>query len=231
MPMKISELSQASQVPVPTIKFYIREGLLPPGRRTARNQADYTESHVERLALIRALREAAALPIETIANVLRAADNAKEDFIIAAIDALERPRQVAVEVSPVLQRAAEQALLALAKRRKWQIKPEDVSLRDAARAIAVAKLSFTPESEERALDVYADAADRLAQYEIPTDWAPADSPNAALRYAVVGTVLFEPFILALRRMAHVARTRELSQGKTRAATAEPGRGKRRAPRG
>src|SRR5688572_21366531 len=98
--MKISELSQTTQVPVPTIKFYIREGLLPPGERTARNQADYGVNHVERLALIRALREAGALPIETIASVLRAADSAKDDFTIAAIDALERPHQVQVEISP-----------------------------------------------------------------------------------------------------------------------------------
>jgi len=225
--MKISELSQTTQVPVPTIKFYIREGLLPAGERTARNQADYGQSHVERLALIRALREAAALPIETIANVLRAADAAKEHFIIAAIDALERPHQVAVEISPALQRSAEQALLALAKRRNWQVKPEDVSLRDAARALAVAKLSFTPESEERALDVYADSVERLAHYEIPADWAPADSPDAALRYAVVGTVLFEPFILALRRMAHVARTRQLSQAETKATAPRATKGKPR----
>lgn len=209
--MKISELSQTTQVPVPTIKFYIREGLLPPGERTARNQAEYGASHVERLALIRALREAGALPIETIANVLRAADTAKEDFTIAAIDALENSRQVQVEVSLAQQRDAEQKLLALAKRRKWDVRPDDVSLRDAARAAAIAKLSFKAENEERALDVYANAVDGLADFEIPADWAPAASPNAALRYVVLGTVLFEPFILALRRMAHVARTRQLSK--------------------
>jgi DNA-binding transcriptional MerR regulator len=213
--MKISELSHNTQVPVPTIKFYIREGLLPPGERTARNQADYGQNHVERLALIRALREAAALPIETIANVLRAADAAKEDFTIAAIDALERPLQVQVDVSPAHQRAAVQALLAMAKRRKWEVRPDDISLRDAARAAAVAKLSFKAKDEEHAFDVYAEAVERLAEYEIPADWAPAQSPNAALRYAVLGTVLFEPFILALRRMAHVARTRQVREGANR----------------
>ena len=32
--MKISQLSQASGVPVATIKFYLREELLPPGEST-----------------------------------------------------------------------------------------------------------------------------------------------------------------------------------------------------
>ena len=37
--MRISELSTASGVPVPTLKFYLREGLLPPGDAIAVNQA------------------------------------------------------------------------------------------------------------------------------------------------------------------------------------------------
>ena len=37
--MRISELSSVTGVPVPTIKYYIREGLLPRGERTAANQA------------------------------------------------------------------------------------------------------------------------------------------------------------------------------------------------
>src|SRR5687768_16041003 len=117
--MKISALSRAANVPVPTIKFYIREGLLAPGERTAKNQAEYHELHVSRLALIRAMREAAGLSIETIARVLRAAEAAKDDFVIAAIDALERPAQVATDVTAEGQREAGEAMHALAKRRSW----------------------------------------------------------------------------------------------------------------
>src|SRR5258706_6576622 len=93
--MKVSELSEKTGVPLPSIKFYIREGLLPAGVRTGRNQSDYGASHVERLALIRSLREDAGLPVETIARALRAADAAKRKAalsgIVAAIDALVRP--------------------------------------------------------------------------------------------------------------------------------------------
>jgi hypothetical protein len=40
---------------------------------------------------------------------------------------------------------------------------------------------------------------QIAQFEI--DNLPTDSPTAAVRYVVLGTVLIEPLILALRRLA------------------------------
>ncbi len=46
--MRISELSRRSGVSIPTIKYYLRDGLLPAGRATAANQADYDEDHLRR---------------------------------------------------------------------------------------------------------------------------------------------------------------------------------------
>lgn len=40
--MRISELSDVTGVSVATIKYYLREELVPPGERTAPNQADYS---------------------------------------------------------------------------------------------------------------------------------------------------------------------------------------------
>lgn len=65
-------------------------------------------------------------------------------------------------------------------------------------------------------------------HEIPADWAPEASRDAALRYAVLGTVLFEPFVLALRRMAHCAHTRAAMRAVSAGATRE--RAKRPAPK-
>ncbi|MEY4514947.1 MAG: hypothetical protein RLZZ450_7069 [Pseudomonadota bacterium] len=131
-----------------------------------------------------------------------------EDFVIAAVNALERLTQLAVDASTESFVAAEQILLRLIKRRGWRIEREDGSLPYASKALAVVLGSFMPE-DERALDVYAEAAELVAQHEIPNDWAPEANPDAALRYAVLGTVLFEPLILALRRMANVARSRKV----------------------
>jgi DNA-binding transcriptional MerR regulator len=48
-------LSAQTGIPVATIKFYLRGNLLHPGVRTAVTPAQYEQSHVARLRLIRAL--------------------------------------------------------------------------------------------------------------------------------------------------------------------------------
>ena len=53
--MRISELSTRSGVPVPTIKYYLREGLVPEGVRSSPTQAEYDDVHLQRLRVIRAL--------------------------------------------------------------------------------------------------------------------------------------------------------------------------------
>src|SRR3978361_1872538 len=73
--MRISELAQRSGLPVATIKFYLREGLLPPGSPVSRTQAEYGDAHLERLRLIRALRDIADLPVATVGKVLAAVDD------------------------------------------------------------------------------------------------------------------------------------------------------------
>jgi len=207
--MKISELSQATQVPVPTIKFYIREGLVAAGQRTARNQADYGTAHIERLALIRALQDA-GLRLETIARVIRAAETATEHFLISAIDALERPVHSEVDPASPVYAEAQHQVLALIKRQGWKLHATDISVRDAIKALTVVRHSF-PHEEDSRLDRYAQAAEMLAVHEIPDGLEESMASDAALRYALLGTVLLEPFILSLRRMAHVARTRKMAK--------------------
>jgi DNA-binding transcriptional MerR regulator len=235
--MKISELSERSGIPLPTIKFYIREGILPPGRRTARNQADYTEEHVERLLLVRALRDDAGLPITTIASAMKAADSAPEEFVGAAIDALQRPSTARVdETSPEFERAMTD-VLGLVRESGWDLEPNNIAVRDVARAWTIVGRSY-PSDGPDVLRPYLEIADRIAKCEIPDSWQPEAAPNATLRYAVLGTVLFEPVILAFRRMAHTARARELERReKTRHASSGPraekkpeGRRKKRRPK-
>ncbi len=73
--MRISELSRHSGVPIATIKFYLREGLLPSGVHTARNQAEYDESHVTRLVFLRTLTSIGQLSLSSVREVLAAVEN------------------------------------------------------------------------------------------------------------------------------------------------------------
>ena len=69
--LRIGELADRSGVSVATIKFYIREGLLPPPPvKTGRTMGYYDEAYLERLLLIRKLREEHYLPLRAIRFLL-----------------------------------------------------------------------------------------------------------------------------------------------------------------
>ena len=55
--MKISELSLHTDTPAPTIRYYLREGLLPEPIRTSRNMAYYTTEHLTRLLKIQEMKK------------------------------------------------------------------------------------------------------------------------------------------------------------------------------
>jgi DNA-binding transcriptional MerR regulator len=68
--LRIGELAEASEVPVPTIKHYLREGLLPEPVKTSRNMAYYPPEFVDRIRLIKRLQEERFMPLKAIRAVL-----------------------------------------------------------------------------------------------------------------------------------------------------------------
>jgi DNA-binding transcriptional MerR regulator len=102
--MKIGELAEASGVPVPTIKHYLREGLLPEGLKTSRNMAYYPPELVGRIRLIKQLQEERFMPLRAIKAVLdEDPERARtllelEDNILERALAAERTRTGAAEV-------------------------------------------------------------------------------------------------------------------------------------
>jgi DNA-binding transcriptional MerR regulator len=210
--MKMAELSRRSGASVATIKYYIREGLLPAGTRTAPNQADYDATHVERIELIRALRDVAGLPIATIRQALDAIGQPPADapdHLTVAFRALGAQLNIPAGEEADYKRAADRIDTAIA-RLGWTVDPEAVARADLIRAVVAIDRHFPGGVSEDALARYAHAAQQLADFEIPDAWDPVGAPTDALRYAVLGTVLFEPVILALRRLAHLDRHRRLA---------------------
>jgi Cd(II)/Pb(II)-responsive transcriptional regulator len=67
--MKISELGRATGVDVETIRFYEKEGLLPPPAREANGYRSYGHEHLERLAFIRHCR-ALDIPLAEVQRLL-----------------------------------------------------------------------------------------------------------------------------------------------------------------
>jgi len=209
--MRMAELSRASGIPTATIKYYLREGLLPGGETTAPNQARYGQHHIDRLSLIRALREAAGLPITTIGRVLTAMDahqpGASPEHLTIAVGEMSEPLVVPDGETGDYDRA-ESDLGDLVDELGWNVDRDSPGHDDAVRSL-VAIHRYLPGliSDPKQLRPYGLAVRGLADVEIPDDFDPAADPAATLRFSVLGTALFEPLILALRKPAHVDRIR------------------------
>ncbi len=86
--VKISDLARLSGVPSPTIKHYMREGLLPePHQRTSRNMAYYDARLADRVKIIKELQHERFLPLKLIGDLLEPAPSAQ---IRADLDELQR---------------------------------------------------------------------------------------------------------------------------------------------
>jgi len=72
--MKMKELERETGVGRETIRYYIREGLLPEPVRPKRNVASYGQEHVDRLKLIRRLQQERFLPLSVIKTIVSAQD-------------------------------------------------------------------------------------------------------------------------------------------------------------
>ena len=70
--MRMRDLEKASGVGRETIRFYIREGLLPEPDKTSPNSARYSDVHVARLKAIKRLQEERFLPLAVIRTLLEA---------------------------------------------------------------------------------------------------------------------------------------------------------------
>jgi DNA-binding transcriptional MerR regulator len=192
--MRMADLSRESGVPVPTIKYYLREGLLPPGRPLSATQADYGTTHVERLRLIRALVDVGRLPIAAVRAVLAAVDaepRSAAPALRTAHDALPPPVPADAPEPPA-------RALAAMERLGWQVRPQSAALRQLDTALAAVDAIGLGAEDDR-LDVYADAAMRVARVDL--GGLPEGRAADAVSYAILGTVMYEPILLALRRLA------------------------------
>ncbi|MEU7700778.1 MerR family transcriptional regulator [Streptomyces sp. NPDC039028] len=198
--MRIGELSRRTGVSIPTIKFYVREGLLPAGELTSPNQASYGETHVQRLRLIRALLDVGGLSVAAIREVIVAVDDPDRSVHMmlgtvasGLVPRYDREPHAGIE-------EARKRVAALIAARGWRVDPGN----PASEALAVA-LAAVDEAGHGAfvqvLDTYADAAERVARTDL--DYVAGNVAREELvESVVVGTVIGDAIFSALRRMVH-----------------------------
>ena len=201
--MRLAELSAESGVAVATLKYYLREGLLHPGRPLSRTSADYDETHVDRVRLVRALSEVGGLSLATIEQVLEVITEPSTDrlhVLEAAQRTLARAGARTVE-GPGGEDT--QRVRDWIDRRGWEIDPLDPFLDDLARAWEACDHAALGLDEDR-MDRYAEHVEGIATVDVST--VPQD-PEAAVRHVILGTLLVDPVLVALRRLAqqHVSR--------------------------
>ncbi|MDK0518530.1 MerR family transcriptional regulator [Streptomyces sp. ML-6] len=199
--MRIGELSHRSGVPVPTIKFYVREGLLPAGRLTSPNQASYDEGHERRLRLIRALLDVGGLSLAAIGEVLRVVDDPERPVHKVLGCTVKRLGQPAGDdPGPELDEARDE-VAELVERRGWRADAEGPAGESLAEVIVALRRAGHGGFVEL-LDVYAAAAEPVARADL--DYVGRRAAREDLvESVVVGTVLGEAMFGALRRLAHV----------------------------
>jgi DNA-binding transcriptional MerR regulator len=205
--MRISALAAAVDLPLATVKYYLREGLLPPGAATSATQAEYDASHVQRLRLIRALTGPVGLSVQQARTILALVDDPGDDLYATlgrAVGALPPHAEPALadDVDPYPRARA--ALAALGQ----VYDPGFPAVAQLEAALAGAEAAGMALSHDRLLEY----GRRLRQIaEVDLERMPRE-PRAAVEYTVLGTALYEPVILALRRLAHqdVAARRDLS---------------------
>jgi DNA-binding transcriptional MerR regulator len=192
--MRMSQLSEVTGVPVPTIKYYVREGLLAPGTRSLPNQASYDESHARRLGLIRALLAQGQLSVAAARRVLDAIDS--ELSLPEAFEIAQHATSEQLDPASVPEGALDRLDGLLAG---WRYLPENPGRIGAARILATLE-----EVEQRELSAF---VTRYAEHALGVAEADLDEvdarPDRASKVAtvVIGTVLGDALFAALRRVA------------------------------
>ena len=209
--MRIGELSRLSGVSVPTIKYYLREGLLAPGVHTHPNQADYNEAHLDRLRLIRALIDVGGLSISTAAELLAVLDTAGLDpWESVGKVQYALGRRNAPNPEPVRDDDAGRIVDELIARRGWDIRP-DSPARHTLTQICATLHRLGHDDIIAALDDYAEAIAAVVAVDMSliTDQT---SIAATIEKVIVGTIIGDSMLQALRRLTQEHASRPLLQG-------------------
>ncbi len=86
--VRIGELAKRSGVPIPTIKHYLREGLIAPARKSGRTMSWYDPALIRKLKAIKELQRRQFLPLDVIRETIDRDAEAPDE--LAAADAIAR---------------------------------------------------------------------------------------------------------------------------------------------
>lgn|GEM_PF-15026 len=198
--MRMAELSQQSGVPIATIKYYLREGLLPQGLPVTATRSEYGDAHLRRLGLIRALVEVGEVPVAGIGAILSDVDDRSvpPHVMLGTVQYALSQQPAAVPQQDQDREVAEAEVAGLIQDMGWEITP-DAPARDllAAALAALRRTESAPAGPP--LLVYAKTMAELAGAEVAS--VVQENRSELAESAIVGMVLYERVLVAIHRLA------------------------------
>jgi DNA-binding transcriptional MerR regulator len=197
--MQLKELSGQTGVSPASIKYYLREGLLPAGETVHATRAQYSARHVERLELIQALRRIVGLNIEQIRGLLKMADDGVPRLaLLAAVQRVVLGLDTPAANGGDVPASATDAVVRL---RNWPDYPSDA--RNALNAHLELMKSLNVPVSGDVLDTYSKAMDDVAGLDIAATTAP-DSVDQLILTAAVGMHMHSQLLLKLLALAQAS---------------------------
>lgn len=198
--MRISELSEQTGVPVATIKYYLREGLLPEGDKRTPRLTDYDERHVRRLELLRILRDVGDVPVDGLKRLVAATETrgatVQELFAVAA-DALAPTPPPAGPGRATTRAIADQII----EEAGWHhVRAESSDRDNLAATLELISAFDTHPRDPGEIAPYVAIADQIARYEL-VHLDGAKDRVGLLEEMIVGQVVFASVLTTLRRLA------------------------------
>jgi DNA-binding transcriptional MerR regulator len=209
--VRISDLAREADVPLATIKFYLREGLLHDGRLTSKTQAQYDESHIKRLRVVRFLTEFEHLTISATKELVASLDDAPK-----SIEDLLEIAHVALGRHNGRENIDTQVVQSMLGRWGWRIDGESCeSLRSLSNGLSELNSVGILLSREE-LDKFAKAMHEVAEIEV--NQRPTITDSGDLLHWVARTIAINLVLLDLRRLAQhdIYSRRPESRGSRRA---------------
>ncbi|MGY6024424.1 MerR family transcriptional regulator [Streptomyces spinosirectus] len=202
--MRLRELSERSGVSTATIKYYLREGLLAPGRQINTTTAEYDEEHLRRLRLVRAMIQVGGVPVAKVREVLGHVDDDSLGRTIrmgAALWALPQVPEPDAEDEYV--RAADEEAEQLLQALGWTNAQSLTTISPAYRRLVVSIAAFRRlgyDWETELLMSYARLMHQAAVLDL--DFVETHGSEAEkVETAVLGVILAQPILQALHRLA------------------------------
>lgn len=193
------EYEQRGDVSPASIKYHLREGLLPSGDAIHATRAEYSARHLDRLQLIQALRRIVGLNIRQIGGLLEMADDG-----VPRLDLLAAVQRVVLHLdnyTPASGGVSGAAADAVVRLRGWPDAPSDARNALNAHFELMASLGIPVSAE--LLETYSRAMDEVASLDIAATTAP-ESIDQLILTAAVGMHTHSQLLLKLLALAQAS---------------------------